>query len=139
MREHRARNDGILAFQTTDNLFHVLLRVKTQTMHTRVKFDMNRPTGDTLLLCCMDERIHQSEGIYLRLQFVVEHGLEGRHLGVHDHDVLRDAVTTQLHTLVSHSHSQVVHAVVLQCLSHLHGTGTVGIGLHHADNLRFRL
>ena len=97
---------------------------------------MHRPSRDSLLLCSTNQGIHQSETVYLRLQVVVEHRLEGGHLRIHDHDILCDAVATQCDALVGHSNRQIVHTVVLQCLGHFHSSCTVGVGLHHAHQLR---
>ena len=128
-------NDGILSLETTDNLVDILLWVKAQAMHTCIELDMHRPTRNSLLFSSMDEGIHQAERVDLRLQVVVEHGLEGRHLRIHNHDVLRDAMMAKGDALVSNSNSEIVDAMVLQGLGHLHGTSTIGIGLDHADQL----
>ena len=108
-------------------------------MHARIQFDMDGPSRNTLFLSGMDEGVHQPERVHLRFQVVVEHGLEGRHLGIHDHDVLRDAVAAQRHPLVGHGHGQVVYPVVLQRLGHFHSPGTVSVGLHHTHQLGLRL
>ena len=104
-------------------------------MHASIQFDVYWPTRNALFLSSMYQFIHQSERVHLWFQVPVEHGLEGRHLRVHDHDVLRDAVATQGHTLVSHSHGQIVHPMVLQGLGHLHSTSSIGISLDHAHQL----
>ena len=63
-----------------------------------------RPGVSAILLCGADEGVHQTEGVDLGFQVVVEHGLEGRHLGVHHHNVLRDTVAAQRDALVGHGH-----------------------------------
>ena len=136
MTEHRTRNHCILMFQTVDQLVHVIHGVKAQTVHARVKFDVDRPAGDTLLTGGLDQRIQQTEGIDLRLQVVVEHGLEGGHLRVHDHDVGRDASLTQGDTLVGHSHRQIIDTMVLQRTGNLHRTSAITVGFDHAHHLR---
>ena len=113
MAEDRAWNDGILTLQTTDNLVDVFLGVKAETVHTSIELDMYGPTRNTLLLSSMDEGIHQTERIHLGFEVVVEHGLEGRHLRVHNHNILRDAIPAQGSTLVSHGDSEVVDTMVL--------------------------
>ena len=113
MAEDRTWNDGILMLQTMNQRIHILLWVEAQTMHARIQFDVYWPTRNTLFLGSLDKCIHQSEGIYLRFQVIIEHGLEGSHLRIHNHDVLRNAIATQSDTLVSHSHSQIVHTMVL--------------------------
>ena len=137
VREHRARNHGILVLQNIYQPVHILTRIEAQTVHARVEFDVHGIVGDTLLPGGLDERVQQAEGIHLRLQVVVEHGLEGRHFGIHNHDVLRDTVAAQRHTLVGYRHGQIVHAMILQGLGHLHGTGSIAVGLHHTHNLSF--
>ena len=139
MGEYRTRDDGILTFQTCDDLINIFLGVEAQAVHTSIQFDMYWQAGDTLFLCRTNQSIHQSEGIHLRFQVIVEHGLESSHLRVHDHDILSDAMTTERHTLISHRHGEIVDTMVLQCLRHLDGTGTIGIRLHHAHQLRLWL
>ena len=104
-------------------------------MHTRIEFNMYRPSRNTLLFSSMNKGIHQSERVNLRLQVIVEHRLEGRHLRIHNHNVLRDAVTSQGDALVSHSHSQIVNTMLLKCLGHLDSTSTIGVSLHHTHEL----
>ena len=50
MREYGTRNDGILRLQTTNQLIHVFLRITAQTVHSRVQFDLDGPSVNTLLL-----------------------------------------------------------------------------------------
>ena len=135
MAEHGARYDGVLMLQTADELVGVALGVEAQPVHAGVELDVDGPPGDALLLGSLDEGVHQSKRVDLGFQVVVEHGLEGSHLGVHDHDVLRDSMAAQDDTLVGHGHGEIVHAVGLQRLGHLDGSGSVGIGLDHADEL----
>ena len=82
-------------------------------MHPRVKFDVYGPPRDALLAGCLHQGVEQAEGIDLRLQVVVEHRLEGGHLGVHHHDVGRDACTAQGHALVGYGNSQIIYAMIL--------------------------
>ncbi len=138
MREHAAGDDGILMLQSVDDFIQVFFRVKAQTVHTCIQFDVYRIARDTFLLCSMYQCIHQTEIIHFRFQVILKHGLEGSHLRIHNHDITGDAVLTQGHTLVSHSHSQIVHAMILQGLCHLHSTGTVSICLHHAHQFGLR-
>ena len=84
----------------------------------------------------MDKRIHQAERIDLWLQVVVEHRLESSHLWVHNHDVLRDAVVAKRDALVSYGYGKIVDTMLLKRFGNLHSTSTVGISLHHADELR---
>ena len=139
MTEDGTRYDGVLALQTADNLVNILLRVEAEAVHTRIEFDVYGPTRNTLLLSGTDEGIHQTERVDLWLEIVVEHRLEGRHLRVHNHNVLRNAVATQCDALVSNSHCEVVDTVVLQGLGNLHGTSAIGVGLDHADQFGLRL
>ena len=125
--------------QAVDEFGHIVLGIEAQPMHTRVELDMYGPAGDALLARGTNEGIHQSERIYLGLQIVVEECLKRCHLGVHHHDISRNTSLTQGHTLISHGHCQIVHAVVLQCLGNLNGSGTIGIGLDHAHHLRIGL
>ena len=139
MAEHGARDDGVLMLQTVDELKDIIHGVEAQTMHTRVELDMYGPTRDTLLTGSLDQRIHQTEGIHLRLQVVVEHRLEGRHLRVHDHDIGGDASLTERDTLVGHSHGEIIDTLILQGLGDLHSTSTIAVGLDHAHHLRIGL
>ena len=113
MREDRARNKRILIIQILYELWHIVNRVETQTMHTSIKFDMYRISCDTLFPCCMTKCIEKSEGIYLWLKFIVEHGLEGCHLRIHNHDVCCDASSSQLYALIGNGNSEIVNAMIL--------------------------
>ena len=92
-----------------------------------------------LLLGGVYERVHQPEAVHLRLEVVVEHCLERRHLRVHYHYARGYPVLAQGHALVGHGHGQIVYAVVLQRLGHLHGPCAVCVGLDHAHDFRLRL
>ena len=135
MAEHGARDDGVLPLESGDELCHVFTRIEAQTAHAGVELDVDGPAGDALALGGADERFEQTEGVDFGLEVVVEDGFEGRHLGVHHHDGLGDAVAAQLGALVGHSHSEVVDAMVLQGLCNLYGSGSVAVGLNHADKL----
>ena len=136
VREHRARYDCVLMFQPFDEFVHVVLGVKAQAVHACVYLYVYRIARYALLLSGFDESVHESETIHLRLQFVVEHGLEGRHLRVHYDDVARYAVLAQRDALVGHSHGEVVNPVLLQRLGHFHRPRAVSVGLHHGHHLR---
>ena len=99
--------------QTVDELVDVMLRVEAQAMHARVEFDMYRPPRDTLLTGSTDEGVQQSERVYLGFEIIVEHGLEGSHLRVHDHDIGRDACLAEGDALICHGHGEIVDAMVL--------------------------
>ena len=96
---------------------------------------MYGPTCDTFLTSRLNEGIHQSEAIHLRLQVVVEHGLEGCHLRIHNHDIGCDSCLAEGDTLIGHSHSEIIHTLILQRLGYLHSTSAIGIGLDHAHHL----
>ena len=113
MAEHRTRDDGVLMLQTVDKFVYILHRVEAQTVHARIELDMYGPARDTFLTSGLDECVHQTEGIDLGLQVVVEHGLEGRHLRVHDHDIGGDACLTERNTLVGHGHGEIIDTLVL--------------------------
>ena len=134
MGEDRTRDDGRLLLQAFDELIN-LRAVEAQAVHAGVKLQMYGPPRDTLGTGCLDEGIHQSEAIDLRLQVVVEEGLKRRHLGVHHNDILRDAGIAKGDTLVGYRHCQIVHAMVLQRLGNLHGTSAISVGLDHTHHL----
>ena len=138
MREYGTRDDSVLALQTANKLVDVALWVEAQTVHTGIKFDVHRPASNALLSGSLDKGIHQAEGVNLWLQVVVEHGLEGRHLWVHNHDILRNTATAQRNSLVGHGHGQIIYTMVLQRLGNLHGSSTIGVGFDHADQFGFR-
>ena len=125
--------------QTVDELRHILQWVKTETVHTRIELDVYGEVVDAVLLSLAHKSVEQSERVHLWFKVVVEHGLECRHLRVHNHYVRCDAVLAQRHTFIGYSHSQIVYAVVLQSLGYLHGTCSVGIGLYHAHEFGFGL
>ena len=119
-------------FQSVNKFVHVFLGVEAEAVHTSVELDMYGIARDAFFLRSLDQSIEQAEGVYFRLQIIVEHRLEGTHLRVHDHDVAGDTIATEHGTLVSDGHGKVVDTMILQCLGHLHATGTVGICLDHA-------
>ena len=139
MAEYRTWDDCLLMCKAIDKFVHILLRVEAQAMHTCIEFDVCRPTGDTLLACCLDECIEQSEAVYLGLKIIVEHSLKRSHLWVHYHNVGSDASLTQRYTLIGHSHSQIVHTMILQRLCYFDSSCTIGIGLDHTNHLGFGL
>ena len=139
MTEDRTRDDGILMFQTVDQLKDIIHRIEPQTMHASIELDMYRPARDAFFSGRLDQRIEQAERVDLRLQIVVEHGLKGGHLRVHDHDIARNACLTERDALIGHSHSEVIDPLILQRLGYLHSTGSIAISLDHADHLRLGL
>ena len=74
-------------FQTVYQLRHVLQRIEAKTVHARVQLDMYGEVAYAVLLRLTHKGVKQAEGIDLRLQVVIKHGLERRHLRVHNHDV----------------------------------------------------
>ena len=125
--------------QLGNQLLHVVLRVETKAMHTSIQLDVYREACDAFLLSRLDQGIQDAERINLWLQVVIKHGLESGHLWVHNHDVAGNAILTKGHTLVSHSHRQVIHTMVLQGLGNLYGTCAITIRLDHTYQLGFRL
>ena len=111
--EHRTRDDSVLMFQTVDEFEHIVDGIETETVHTRVEFDMDGPTCDTLLTGSLDKGIHQTEGIDFGFEVIIKHGLEGCHLRIHDHDIGGNAGLAEGDTLVGHSHSEIVDALIL--------------------------
>ena len=98
--EHGAGHEGRLPTQTLDELGHVGGGVEAQAVHPRVELDVDGEIGDAVFLSSVDECFEDVEREDFRLQTVVEKHLEGRHLGVHNHDVGRDASLAQVSTLV---------------------------------------
>ena len=134
--EDATRDDSRLGLEAGNQLVHVLQRIESKPTHARIEFDVDGIARDALAAGSLDKGVEETEGIDLGLQVVVEHRLEGGHLGVHHHDVARDAIAAQRHALVGHGHGQVIDAVVLERLGHLHGTRSIGVGLDHADEFR---
>ena len=139
MGEDRTGYDGALVLQPVNQLVHVFLGVESQSVHASVELDVYGEVGDSFFLCRLHQCVEQSETVYLRLQIIVEHGLERRHFRVHDHDVARDAVLAQGYALVGYCHGEIVHQVVLQCLGYFHRPGSIRIRFYHAHQFGFRL
>ena len=118
--------------QTVDKLRHIFQWVETEAVHTRIELDVYGEVVDAVLLSLAHKSVKQSERVHFWFKIVVEHGLERRHFGVHNHYVRCNTILAQCHALICHCHSQIVYAVVLQSLGYLHGTGSVGISLYHA-------
>ena len=136
MAEDATRDDSRLGLEAGNQLVHVLQRIESKATHARIELNVDGIARDALAASGLDKGVEETEGIDLGLQVVVEHRLEGGHLGVHHHDVARDAIAAQRHALVGHGHSQVIDAVVLERLGHLHGTRSIGVGLDHANEFR---
>ena len=134
--EDATRDDSRLGLEAGNQLVHVLQRIESKPTHARIELDVDGIARDALAAGGLDKSVEETEGIDLGLQVVVEHRLEGGHLGVHHHDVARDAIAAQRHALVGHGHGQVIDAVVLERLGHLHGTRSIGVGLDHANEFR---
>ena len=134
--EDATRDDSRLGLEAGNQLVHVFQRIESKPTHARIELDVDGIARDALAAGGLDKGVEETEGIDLGLQVVVEHRLEGGHLGVHHHDVARDAIAAQRHALVGHGHGQVIDAVVLERLGHLHGTRSIGVGLDHADEFR---
>ena len=139
MREHRPGQYRVLSFQSLYELIHILFRVESQAVHSGVDLQVHGIIVDALFPGRGHQSVEQPETIHLGLQFVIEDGLERRHLRIHHHDIARDAILSQGDALVGHRHRQVVHLMVLQRLGYLHGACPIGIGLDHAHYLRRRL
>ena len=122
-------------FQLTDEFLHIVLGVEAQSAHTCVEFDVYGESRDSFLLCRLDEGIEQAEGVHLRLQIVVEHGLEGCHLRVHNHDIAGDSVLAKGNALVGNGNGEIIHTMVLQGLGNLHSPSTIAVSLDHAHEL----
>jgi len=134
--EDATRDDSRLGLEAGNQLVHVLQRIESKPTHARIELNVDGIARDALAAGGLDKGVEETEGIDLGLQVVVEHRFEGGHLGVHHHDVARDAIAAQRHALVGHGHGQVIDAVVLERLGHLHGTRSIGVGLDHADEFR---
>ena len=57
MAEYRSWDDGILMFQSVDELVDILFGVESQTVHAGVELDMYRESCYTLFPCGSDESI----------------------------------------------------------------------------------
>ena len=139
MAEYGTWDNRLLMLQTVNEFVDILNGIETETVHTRIELDVYGPACDTLFASSLNQCIHQSEGVDLRLQIVVEHRLESRHLRIHNHDVGGDASLTERHTLIGHSHCEIIDTMVLQRLGNLNGTCAIGISLDHTHHLRLGL
>ena len=108
-------------------------------MHTCVEFNVYWPTCNTLFTSGFNQCIEQSEAVNLGLKIVVEHGLKGCHLWVHNHDVGSYSSLTQSNALISHSYSQIIYTMILQSLCNLNCSCSVSISLNHAHHFCLRL
>lgn len=125
MREYGAWNERRLMFEAINELRHIRLRIEAQTVHARVEFYMNGEIRNTLFTCCLNECFEQAEVVNLWLKVVFEQRIEGRHLGVHDDDVSRDARLSEVCALVGNGHRQVVDPSILQRLGYLNASSPV--------------
>ena len=139
MRKDRTGYHCGLMLETFYQCRHVMKRVKAQTVHARIQFDMNREVGYTFLFCLADQCIQQTETVDFRFKIIFKEGLEAAHLRIHDNDIGLDARLTQIHAFVGNRYSQIIDLVILQCLGNLNGSGTIGRSLDHTNHLGFRL
>ena len=112
VREYRPCNDSILALQPFYKSWHIL-GSKAQTVHTRIQFYMNREVGDAFFFCLLNQCIQQMEAVHFRLQLIIEHSLECRHLRIHNDNARRNTCFAQFGTFVGHSHSQIIDMMFL--------------------------
>ena len=113
--------------------------MESEPVHTRIELHMYRKASHTVVPRRPDQRIQQAERIHFRLQTIVKQRLERRHLRIHHHNIRRDTVVPKRHAFISHRHRQIVHAVVLQRLCHLHGTRAIAVSLNHAHQFGRRM
>lgn len=99
--EDATRDDSRLGLEAGNQLVHVLQRIESKATHARIELNVDGIARDALAAGGLDKGVEETEGIDLGLQVVVEHRLEGGHLGVHHHDVARDAIAAQRHALVA--------------------------------------
>ncbi len=138
MREHGTRNNGILTFQSAYQLVHIFFRIEAKAVHAGIELNVYRIIRYSFTLCGLDKSVEQTETIHLRLEVVVEHRLECRHLRIHDHDVACYSVFTQRYALIGNSHCEIVYTMVLKGFCHFHGSGAIGVCLYHSNELRLR-
>ena len=95
--------------------------------HTSARHDIpgNIRFRDSLLLRLFNQCIQQVEAIHFWFQFIVEHGLERGHLRVHNDNACRNTRFAEFGTFISHSHSQKIDMMFLQCLGNLIRTGSI--------------
>ena len=135
MREHTSWYDGILMFQSCYQFFHIIFQIKAQTVHTSIQFDMYRETSNTFFFCSLDQRIQNTERINLWFQIIVEHGLEGCHLRIHNHDIARNTILAKRNTLIGYCYGKIIHTMILQCLGDFYRSCSITIRLDHAYQL----
>ena len=96
------------------------------------------PSCYTLVACCVYKRIEKPEAIDLRLEVIVEHCLECRHLWIHNHYVAGYAGLSQCDALIGYSHCKIIYSMVLKSLCHLDSSCSVGVGLNHTHKFCLR-
>ena len=82
MGEYRTCRYATLFFQPfTDG--RDVIRLESQTVHSRVYLDMDRVGGDPPSFRFLNHGIQQAEAIYLRLQIVFKQDIETAELRIH--------------------------------------------------------
>ena len=104
-------------------------------MHSRIEFYMHWVACNALFLRCFNQCVQQTEAINLRLEVVIEQRFERTHFRIHYHYVARNAVSAQRSTFVSHCNRKIIYTMLLQSLCYLYGSGSIGIGFYHANQL----
>ena len=120
--------------QSCYQFFHIIFRIKAQTVHTCIQLDMYRKTSNTLFFSSLDQRIQNTERINLRFQIIVEHGLEGCHLRIHNHDIARNTILAKRNTFIGYCYGKIIHTMILQCLD-FYRSCSITIRLDHTYQL----
>ena len=92
MGEDATGYEGGLVGEAVYELGHVGEWVEAEAVHAGVELDVYGHVGDACVSGGLNEGLEYAEGVYLGFEVVLEEGLEGAHLGVHDDDGLGDAV-----------------------------------------------
>ena len=133
VRENRCRSHYVLTLEQLDDGWQLVER-ESQPVHASVHLDVHRQrrTG-AVARPLLDELAAHLQAVDLGLEAQREERLIVDDHRVEHDDGHGDASLAQLHTLVLHSHSQIVGPAVLQRLGHLVRACAISSGLDHGD------
>ena len=94
VRKHRFGYQGVLVVQAFYQSGNIVFGVEPKAVHACIQLDMNGKSRYSLFLGSLNESLQQAETVHFGFQIVVEHGFEGRHFGVHYHDVAAYSVAS---------------------------------------------
>ena len=133
MGEHTAQHQSFLRLQKRQQRGNIRLR-KTQTMHTRIQFQVDGILSDTQALTTFQEGSQKREAIYFGFKMIFVAKRQNRNIRIHHQDRNTDARLTQTNAFIYHGNRHSVTALRLQSTAYFHRTQAISFGLYHGNH-----